>query len=236
MANFVERFWMLANHSDKGKDMVVIPDGRIDILFSCSATEPFHITLMGLETGPKQTVLPARTIMFAVNLKLLAVEYLLDTSISTLLNGALGLPDGFWGIGQADLDDFDRFCEKLSSKIKLLLPKEIDNRKQQLFNLVYASDGSCTVQEYSRRTYWNSRQINRYFSQQFGLSLKAYCSILRFRASLQHIKAGKLFPEGNFTDQAHFIREIKRLSGVVPKELFRNKNDRFIQFSTLPKN
>ena len=82
---------------------------------------------------------------------------------------------------------------------------------------------------------WSSRQINRYFRQMFGLTLKAYCNILRFRASFQHLREGQLFPEQNFFDQAHFIREIKRYAGVVPKELARNQDDRFIQLAALPK-
>ncbi|HWV29535.1 MAG TPA: hypothetical protein VN038_07775, partial [Dyadobacter sp.] len=47
-------------------------------------------------------------------------------------------------------------------------------------------------------------------------------------------REGRLFPDENYADQSHFIREIKKYAGVVPKELERNKNDRFIQFSTLP--
>jgi AraC-like DNA-binding protein len=90
-----------------------------------------------------------------------------------------------------------------------------------------------SVQLLSERVHWSSRQINRYFHQQFGLSLKAYCNILRFRASLEHIVRGKLFPELNFSDQTHFIKEIKRLSGVVPKELSKNENDRFVLLTVL---
>jgi AraC-like DNA-binding protein len=90
-----------------------------------------------------------------------------------------------------------------------------------------------TVTELSEKVSWSSRQINRYFNQQFGLSLKAYCGILRFRASFPNIKEGKLFPEQNFSDQSHFIKEVRKLAGVSPKELMKNKNDRFIQFSAL---
>ncbi|WP_435523659.1 hypothetical protein [Chryseobacterium indoltheticum] len=32
------------------------------------------------------------------------------------------------------------------------------------------------------------------------------------------------------TDQSHFIKEIKQLSGVSPKELHKSENDRFLQF------
>jgi AraC-like DNA-binding protein len=100
-----------------------------------------------------------------------------------------------------------------------LIKEKIDARKQKLFELIYDSAGSMTVKELSEKVYWTSRQINRYFNQQFGISLKAYCNILRFRASFGHIKEGRLFPEQNFSDQAHFIKEVRKLSGVAPREL-----------------
>ena len=77
--------------------------------------------------------------------------------------------------------------------------------------------------------FWSTRQINQYFNHQFGISLKTYCNILRFQASLSHIKEGKLFPQLNYYDQSHFIKEIKKLSGALPKDLFKNKNSRFLQ-------
>ena len=97
--------------------------------------------------------------------------------------------------------------------------------------MLFATGGEISVKELSEKIFWSSRQINRYFNEQFGVSLKTYCKIIRFRASLQDIKDGKLFPQHNFTDQSHFIKDIKKLSGVSPKELHKNKNDRFLQFS-----
>jgi AraC-like DNA-binding protein len=233
LTDFVESFWLLQNHSNTNKDVVILPDGRVDLFFSQSATEPFHITLSGLETQPDQATLTTKTIMFAISFKMLATEYVFQNTISDLLDNATYLPADFWGFNSADLNDFELFCEKATQKIQSLLPKEIDNRKQKLFDLIYLSNGTITVKELSEKVFWSSRQINRYFNQQFGLSLKAYCNILRFRASFQHIKDGKLFPQQDFADQSHFIREVKKLSGVSPKELKRNQNDRFIQFSTL---
>src|SRR6478735_3862471 len=233
LADFVESFWMLQNQSDREKEIVVLPDGRIDLFFSQSATEPFHVTLSGLETQSDQATLDPKTMMFAVSFKLLATEYVFRDTVSNLLDNAKYLPADFWGFTANDLADFDLFCRKAAENIQSLLPKEIDNRKRQLFELIYSSHGALTVEELSGKVFWSSRQINRYFKQQFGISLKAYCNILRFRASFNHIKEGKLFPQQNFADQSHFIKEVKKLSGVSPKELKRNENDRFIQFSTL---
>ena len=233
LSDFVESFWLLQSRSDSDKEIIVLPDGRIDLIFSQSATEPFHITLSGLETYPNQAMLKPKTLMFAISFRLLATEYIFHDTISNLLNYAEALSVDFWDFNADDLKDFDLFCEKASRKIGSLLPKETDSRKQKLFDLIYSSKGSLAVKELSEKVYWSSRQINRYFNQQYGISLKAYCNILRFRASLEHIAQGKLFPELHFTDQSHFIKEIKKFSGVSPKELKRNQNDRFIQFSAL---
>ncbi len=233
LADFVESFWLLHNHSNQAKDIVVLPDGRVDLFFSQSATEPFHVTLSGLETQADQATLAGNTIMFAISFKLLAIEYILHNTVSDLLNNAIHLPGGFWNFEANDLHNFELFCKKATHKIQSLLPDELDNRKRKLFDLLYGSNGTMTVNELSEKVAWSSRQINRYFNRQFGVSLKVYCNILRFRASFQHIKEGKLFPQQNFADQSHFIKEVKKLSGVSPKELKQNKNDRFIQFSTL---
>ncbi|UFH52651.1 AraC family transcriptional regulator [Spirosoma sp. KNUC1025] len=235
LSDFVESFWMLANHSDEEQEVIILPDGRIDIFFSISATEPYHVTLLGLESEPgKSTILP-NTVNFAISLKLLAVEYVLDTHIAPFLNTASDLPADFFGFTANDLQDFSEFCAKASDTMAARLDRNIDERKRKLFDLIYTTNGAIPVKELSETVSWSSRQINRYFNQRFGISLKAYCTILRFRASFQHIKEGKLFPEQNFADQAHFIRDVKKYAGVAPKELSRNQNDRFIQFSTLPK-
>lgn len=234
IADFIESFWSLHNQSEDEKEVVIVPDGRIDLFLSKTATESFHITLLGLETSPTQTSIAPDTLIFAISFRPLAIEYVLETSIAHLLNEATLLPGDFWEFNPNDLKDFDLFCKKATLKIQARLKGRIDERKRKLFQFIYASNGSMSVKELSENVYWTNRQINRYFTQQYGLSLKAYCNILRFRASFHQIKEGKLFPEQNFADQSHFIREIKRLSGVPPKELLRNKNDRFIQLSTLP--
>lgn len=233
IATFVESIGMFHNHSGEPKEVVVMPDGRVDLFFSHSAAEPFHITLIGLETAPEQRSIPAQGLAFIVSFRPIAVEYLLQTSIATILNSAIAFPDNFWDFHADDLNGFDAFYKKATAKIKSLIPASIDARKQKLFELIYASKGEMSVQELSEKVLWNSRQINRYFSQRFGLSLKAYCTILRFRASLEHIAQGKLFPELNFSDQNHFIKAIKKFAGVAPKELSKNKNDRFILLSVL---
>lgn len=233
LTNFVESYWMLQNNTDTDKEIVVLPDGRIDLTFSTSSSEAFHVIRSGLETLPQVAHLKAHTLIFAVSFKLLATEYIFRTPISPFVNFAEFLPDDFWGFGEDDLASFDTFCQKANHTLQTLIPQDIDARKRQLFDLIYSSKGEITVKSLTDQVKWSSRQMNRYFNDQFGVSLKTYCNILRFRASFPHIKEGKLFPEQNFADQSHFIKEVKKFAGVSPKELKHNLNDRFIQFSAL---
>jgi len=235
LAAFVESYWMLHNHATASREVVLLPDGRIDLILSQSPAEPFEIRLMGLGTGPDITHIQPGTLMFAISFRLTAVEYLFGTQAAALLNSSALLPDNFWHFTAEDLTDFSRFCAKAAAAIQQQLPATTDSRRQELFQQLYATNGAAGVQELANKVYWSSRQINRYFRDYFGLTLKAYSNILRFRASFPHIKAGKLFPEQDFADQPHFIKEIRKLSGSRPKDLFKNENDRFIQFSTLNK-
>ncbi|MFN1218797.1 helix-turn-helix domain-containing protein [Chryseobacterium kwangjuense] len=232
--SFVENIGMFHNPTDKPKEVVIMPDGRVDLFFMRSGSEDsFSVFLIGLETSPEQRNIPPQTIAFAVSFRPLAVEYILHTSIADLLNSGKNLPETFWNLAPGDLENLETFQQKVSQRIAELLPEKADERKLKLFDLIYSSKGEMSVKEVSEKTGWSSRQINRYFNQRLGLSLKAYCTILRFRASLEHIAEGKLFPELNFTDQTHFIKEIRKFSGVAPKELSQNKNDRFILLSVL---
>lgn len=233
LSDYVESFLMVINHSENDKEIVILPDGIIGVIFSYSKTEPFNVMLYSFDSEAKQVTLASKEVIFAINFKLLAAEYILDINIVNLPNNELCLPNDFWDITLHGLNNFEYFIKKTSEKMLSLLDKKLDERKRKLFELIYSSNGSMTVKELSEQSFWSSRQINRYFKQNFGISLKTYCNIVRFRASFKQIKEGNLFPEKNFTDQAHFIKEIKKFSGVPPKELSKNKNDRFIQFSTL---
>lgn len=228
LSDFVYCFTSLQNFQDH-EDAVIIPNGRVDLIFSKTDDGLLQIALLGLETKPKYVDSKVNN-FFSVSFNPLAIEYLFSYSIAGLLDTGMLLPSDFWGIGINDLNDFDGFCKTITTIINSHLLKKIDERKRKLFQMIFGSNGEISITELSQIVIWNQRQINRYFNQQFGLSLKSYCKILRFQASLPHIKHGELYPQLNFSDQSHFIKEIKQFAGVSPKELYKNKNDRFLQF------
>ncbi len=230
IAEFVGTFWSIENTVDKN-NITLIPDAYFELILSKDVNQPFEISLVGLGTTFEDHKEMPATKMFGISFKLIAAEYIFQQPIADIKDAAKALPQGFWNFTETDLQDTELMITKATQTIKQLIPTEIDNRKRQLFHLLYHSKGAITVHELSQKCFWSSRQINRYFNQQFGISLKSYCNFLRFRNSYEQLRDGRFYPELNFADQAHFIREVKKLSGVSPKELSKNENDRFIQFS-----
>lgn len=209
-----------------------MPDGYFDLLCSQNG-QTFKFYLIGLSTKPAEYLVQAHTKTFAISFKLPAAEYIFKKSIVPLLNKKNQLPQNFWGISKLCLDSFDRFTGDLSDKISDAKDEEIDKRKEKLFKIIYSNNGMINIADTAEAVYWSRRQINRYFQHWFGISMKEYCQILRYRSTFNQINEGELYPQSKYADQSHFIREVKKYSSTTPKRLFRNKNGRFIQLSTL---
>ena len=228
ISDFVYCFTSLQGFNNLS-DAVVIPNGRIDLSFSLNKDNTVQVSLLGLETKPKYPTVELVS-FYSISFNPLAIEYIFDFSVSDIVNSGKVLTDNFWEITADDLKDFESFCKKTTQKILNLVPNSIDERKRLLFEHIFKSNGQISINNLSEIIHWSPRQINRYFNHQFGVSLKLYCKILRFQASLIDIKNGNLYPQLNFTDQSHFIKDVKNLAGVSPKELHKNPNDRFLQF------
>jgi AraC-like DNA-binding protein len=235
ISHFVHSFWHVENKTGKDIPVTILPNGMIDLALIKLKSENWEMIVRGLDTVPSQIIIEADTIMFSIGFKLLAVEYLFKDSLKDSLNDGKSISNDFWQFDENDLNNVENFALKATQKIKTIATETIDNRKKNLFGLIYSSEGSITVKELSEKVFWSSRQMNRYFNQMFGISLKTYCNILRFGNSFKSISEGKLFPEQNFTDQNHFIKEIKKYAGVTPKELNKNTDNQFIDITVVKK-
>lgn len=234
LAGIVESIWMVKNHSDEQKEGVIIPDGKIDLFLLSGKDESFELFIAGICTDPIIKPPFPESTMFAISFHPIAAPYIFKHSFAGLKNTKQTLAPGYWGFSKNDLTNFEDFYNKACQVIVSRLTTEIDSRLKNLFDLIYASKGAMTVQELAQQVSWSSRQINRYFNTWFGITLKAYLNIIRFSNSLKQLKKGDFYPELNYGDQSHFIREVKKFSGVKPTVLNKNENDRFIQLSLMP--
>lgn len=231
LKNFVQCFWYYET-TDEEIQHTILPDGYFDLIAEFENEVLTTVKLTGVWTKPKDVNILKNTKFFAIRFKLLATEYLFQKEIRSILDTTQNLPFNFWSIDNYKSVAFEKFVSetinRLENSIKHL--KEIDNRKLNLFELVYQHKIK-TVAELSDKIFWSSRQINRYFNAQFGFSLKEFLKIVRCNASYEHISNGQLSPQEDYFDQAHFIKDLKQYTGTTPKELHKNKNDRFLQLS-----
>ncbi len=233
LSHFIECFWEYQNTGD-AKKHTILPDGYFEVVAEYESEIHANLFLTGIWTEPIDVVMPKNGKAFGIRFKLLAAEFL-PYQIKELLNKSMSILHPRCNIETYRKNNFNFFISNASSCIKKDIDnvnfKNIDKRKLRLFELIYDSK-YYSVEELSKEVGWSSRQINRYFNNQFGFSLKEYLNILRCNYSYKEISNGILSPRKHYYDQSHFIKEIKKYTGTTPKKLFHNKNDRFLQLST----
>lgn len=234
ISNFIKSFWEFESPKEECR-YEILPDGCFDLIFEIRNRRISAVSLTGVWTEQIQISIPKNTKLIGIRFKLISAEYIFKQSLRELKNTETKLPTTFWSSENLSVQDFGEFTDSITEKLQLGLQnlKEIDHRKFELFRILYERKGGITVKELSESIFWSSRQINRYFNNRFGFSLKTFCNILKCHSSLNHIAKGKLFPERDYYDQSHFIKQIKQITGATPNTLYVNKNDRFLQLTTI---
>ncbi len=228
--SLVSCFWQYENNR-RNLHHTILPDGYFELIVAFKKQELQHVYLRGLITEPLEVISAKTSHLFGVRFKLITAEYLFQQELAGLLNSMQHLAPDFWQINQIASLNFSGFVQHISTQIYRILPlQKLDQRKLKLFQLIY-QNSNTSVQSFAHQVGWSSRQINRYFNQQFGICLKHYLEIMRCSNSYADISKGS-FHSDLYYDQSHFIKEVKKHTGYTPKELFRNTNDRFLQLLT----
>lgn len=93
---------------------------------------------------------------------------------------------------------------------------------------ILTANGQLSIGELSKQNKINRRQMERKFSSTIGLSPKQLSKTIRLQATLKMLLNKKftsltaLAYEGDYYDQAHFIKDFKEFTGLTPKEFYGN--------------
>lgn len=104
----------------------------------------------------------------------------------------------------------------------------IDRIIQSTVETILTANGHLSVDEISKQNSVHKRQLERKFSSAIGLSPKQLSKAIRLQATLKMLLNKKftsltaLAYESDYYDQAHFIKDFKELTGLTPKEFYRN--------------
>ena len=206
---------------------IILPDGCVDIVVDLSkgtadfaafskATEEFEISGPSAQIGVrmKPGVFHA---LFGV-----PASEVMDTTIpfadlecETALDGVLGegtpMPVRVAGLAN--------YLVRKSTK---LTPSAVMQELPRIY-----SNSLCRVDDIAGYLGYGVRQVSRLFLDEIGVTPRVFLNIVRLHRSLHLLTedpdntlAG-LAIEAGFFDQSHFVREIKRHTGVSPLEIRR---------------
>ena len=102
----------------------------------------------------------------------------------------------------------------------------IDKIVKSTVETILAVNGELSVEELSMKANINRRNLERKFSSVIGLSPKQLSRIVRLQAVLKMLQSKEyrslteLAHEGDYYDQAHFIKDFREFTGRTPKEFY----------------
>ncbi|MFM9945949.1 MAG: helix-turn-helix domain-containing protein, partial [Bacteroidia bacterium] len=109
-----------------------------------------------------------------------------------------------------------------------ITPKFIDSITKSSVEIILQLNGQITTDELSNQLDIHRRQLERKFSSIIGLSPKQLSKIIRIQSTLkmmannQFTSLTSVAYEGNYYDQAHFIKDFKEFTGMSPKMFYAN--------------
>jgi transcriptional regulator GlxA family with amidase domain len=93
----------------------------------------------------------------------------------------------------------------------------------RLLAVIADAHGGVTVDELAQREDVSVRQVERLFARHLGIAPKTIATVLRFQRALKALMRDPGCPlaevaaSAGYFDQAHFIKDFKRMSGGVPR-------------------
>lgn len=207
-------------------DLLAVPDGCVDIVFDCDATRP-SVKICG-------TPLQAQRVELLQGHHYFGVRFAPGVIPGFINVMAEDLTEQEWDLLQVSAfaqSVFENIVNAplLQDQIKLFndyLAPRLMGRTSKLTNLVIqqalAHRGDLRIQHLEDLSGYTSRTIHRQFSQDTGVSPKAFFRIIRCQAALdtlnnqRDVSFSDLALDLGFSDQSHFLRDFKKLVSTTP--------------------
>lgn len=174
----------------------------------------------------------------AVRFTAAGAHHFFPMAISGFSNAQIHLPE-IWGDLGIELEDKMHSNLGLAQKVEIVQRSLLLqlNRNGEHDHLVYhclatiqTHNGLITVTKLSERTGLSTRQLLRRFDRRVGTSPKEFCRIVKFLAACRLLRSSQNDPltsvayTSGYADQAHFIHDFRKFSGLTPGELLRTEN------------
>ena len=255
LSAFVKCYWTLDSPKEiKHEKQRIVPDGCIEMIFHYGDNFKQYNEDGGFIIQPKSFVFGQITIplnieptgetgIFAVRFHPEGFSPFTDFPINEIENRPVPLEELFDTDGillerevLLGLTNEDRIKIVETFLLKrLIIPESIDRITKSSVEAILQLNGQLSVDALSGQLKINRRQLERKFSSIIGLSPKQLSKIIRLQSTLKML-VNKEFTsltsvayDGDYYDQAHFIKDFKEFTGVSPKNFYANN----LKLSTL---
>jgi AraC-like DNA-binding protein len=243
LQRYIEHYWFVTHAPDEVVDLRVdvFVDARADLIFNFGA--PYRRELIGgastehqQSNVDAQRMVPVRIVqrgavrVSGVRFRLGGLGPFTTDPLDVWTDGTPApreiLGEGAVALEQAlaaepDLDAqaalFDGFfTARLTSDASYTLVA-------RALEALVESDGRARVEDVADAVRLSARQLERLFARWVGLPPKTIARVLRFQATLRALmrdpgcSLAELAARAGYFDQAHFIKDFKRMSGGVPR-------------------
>lgn len=246
LSPFIKCYWTLEGGGEEApQKQTIVPDGCMEMIFhygdlyrqytknGSSIIQP-RCFVIGQLTRPLEIEPTGETGIFSARFHPEGFLPFATFPIKEMENTAVSLEKLFGREGQ-ELEQKILSAYSTSERLKLaeaflfnrLTDTEtIDRMVRSTVETILTANGQLAVEELSRKTHINRRQLERKFSSAIGLSPKQLSKTIRLQAALKMLLSGKftsltaLAHAGEYYDQAHFIKDFRELTGLTPKEFY----------------
>lgn len=246
LQEFVKCYWTLENQAeDHPERQTIVPDGCMEMIFhygdqylqyTDSGTRILQprCFVIGQLTRPLEIEPTGKTGIFSVRFHPDGFLPFAPLPIRSMENTAISLEELFGNdgleIGQKILDE-SATAKRISIIESFLLDRltdksTIDRMIKTIVETILTANGQLPITALSEHTKMNRRQLERKFATIIGLSPKQLSKTIRLQSALKMLlhkdftSLTALAYEGDYYDQAHFIRDFKEFTGLTPKEFY----------------
>lgn len=206
--------------------VLAVPDGCVDVVFDCDANCP-SAKICGTPLTAQAVDLHKDHHYFGVRFSPGVIPGFIDVLAADLTERELNLLE----VSRFAQRIFDNIIQAplLAEQMRLfndyLAPRltgKTSNLTRMVIQQALRHRGAIRIQQLEDLSGYTSRTLHRQFSQDTGLSPKAFCRIIRCQAALDTLNTqpdvsfSALALDLGFADQSHFLRDFKKLVSTTP--------------------
>lgn len=245
LVSLIKCYWILESPKEENPQrQTIVPDGCMEMIFHYGDLYKQYMDngdgivqprscVFGQLTQPLEIEPTGITGIFSVRFHHDGFIPFATIPIKEMDNKAVSL-EKLFGKDGIELEKKVLSSETIEEKIvavesfllQRLNTETIDKIVQSTVDTLLTANGQISVNELSKQININRRQLERKFSSAIGLSPKQLSKTIRLQNALKLLlnkeftSLTALAYEGEYYDQAHFIKDFKEFTGLTPKEFY----------------